>query len=119
MRRGALTIVIVASACLALSACSFHVAAGTGGHRVNDDVVASKAAFEKLVATTLAKSVDNGTTPDIDCGDDDVTLENGRVQHCALSVPGDSTRYDVRVEISDVQSYDDYSIDATVADEPE
>jgi len=110
----------VASSLVLLSGCSFSAGAGTTGHRVNDDVVATKASFEKLVATSLAKMVDNGVTPSIDCGSDDIKLVNGRVQNCELSTadsPG--TVYDVEVTISDVKNYDDYHIAVQVADSPQ
>ena len=110
----------VAGSLVVLSGCSFNVGAGTTGHRVNDEIVATKGAFEKLVANALAQSVDNGVTPSIDCGPDDIALEEVRVQKCDLSTadsPG--VVYDVDVTISDVENYDDYHIAAQVAESPQ
>lgn len=90
-------------AALALTAC------GAGTPTASADAVASAA------ADSLEKQL--GQRPEIDCGTETVTLEEGKKVECILTDPGDGKVYDTTVTITNVDGAK-WKADVKVADTP-
>ena len=101
----AIPIGLVAAAGLALTACSVEA-----GLTVPADELAEQAAG--------ALEKETGSKPDLDCGDDDIILNEGKEVPCTLTDPVTDTQYDTTVTITKVDGTK-YEINVQVADKPE
>jgi len=72
-------------------------------------------AFERVVVDALADVSD--ATPEVDCGADDIAIEDGAEVHCDVNTAGYDVVYDsVSTIITD--GGEDYHVDVEVADQP-
>ena len=71
-------------------------------------------AFERVVVDALADVSD--ATPEVDCGADDIAIEDGAEVHCDVNTAGYDVVYDSVSTIS--TDGDDYHVDVEVADQP-
>ncbi|MFD1858904.1 DUF4333 domain-containing protein [Aeromicrobium camelliae] len=91
---------------LSLSACSISVNAGSTTEPADKVAGVAMDALESEV----------GQRPDeLDCGDDDITIEDGTEVDCVLTHQGVS--FDATVTIDDVEG-SDYTVNVQVADTP-
>ncbi len=88
------------------TACSASVSVGT-------KTVAEKD-VEQQAAEQLAKVVDNGVTPNIDCPGD-LEAKVGAALVCDLTVPGDDTKLPVDITVTSVDG-DTVNFDVKVRD---
>lgn len=72
-------------------------------------------AFERVVVDALADVSD--ATPEVDCGADDIAIEDGAEVHCDVNTAGYDVVYDSVSTIS-TDGGDDYHVDVEVADQP-
>jgi hypothetical protein len=72
-------------------------------------------AFERVVVDALADVSD--ATPEVDCGEDDIAIEDGAEVHCDVNTAGYDVVYDSVSTIS-TDGGDDYHVDVEVADQP-
>lgn len=72
-------------------------------------------AFERVVVGALADVSDG--TPEVDCGADDIAIEDGAEVHCDVHTAGHDVVYDSVSTIS-TDGGDDYHVDVEVADQP-
>ncbi|MCS6553956.1 hypothetical protein [Curtobacterium flaccumfaciens] len=74
-------------------------------------------AFERVVVDALADVSD--ATPEVDCGADDIAIEDGAEVHCDVNTAGYDVVYDSVSTIS-TDGGDDYhvDVDVEVADQP-
>ncbi|QKS87429.1 hypothetical protein [Curtobacterium flaccumfaciens] len=56
-------------------------------------------------------------TPEVDCGADDIAIEDGAEVHCDVNTAGYDVVYDSVSTIS-TDDGDDYHVDVEVADQP-
>jgi uncharacterized cupredoxin-like copper-binding protein len=101
--RSVLPVALAASLLLAMTGCSFSAEAGP---------TVSGASVAKTAAKALAEKV--GTTPEIDCGSDDIIVVKGKKITCELT-DTDGLIYDVAVTFTSVKG-STYHIDVKVAD---
>ncbi|WXF92650.1 hypothetical protein WDV91_08725 [Curtobacterium flaccumfaciens pv. flaccumfaciens] len=73
-------------------------------------------AFERVVVDALADVSD--ATPEVDCGADDIAIEDGAEVHCDVNTAGYDVVYDSVSTIS-TDGGEDYHVDVEVADQPE
>jgi hypothetical protein len=76
-----------------LAGCSFSVGGATleGG------------ALAEQVASKLSAAVPDAPPPVIDCGDDKIPVEEGKVIHCDLTDDAETAHYDAAVTITSVE----------------
>jgi hypothetical protein len=91
-----------------LSGCTVS-ASSSGSRTVTPD------AFERVVVDALADVSD--ATPEVDCGEDDIAIEDGAEVHCDVNTAGYDVVYDSVSTIS-TDGGDDYHVDVEVADQP-
>ncbi|MBF4615708.1 hypothetical protein [Curtobacterium sp. VKM Ac-1376] len=72
-------------------------------------------AFERVVVTALEKISD--ATPEVDCGEDDIAIEDGADVHCDVNTAGYDVVYDSVASIS-TDGGDAYHVDVQVDDQP-
>ncbi|MBF4597674.1 hypothetical protein ITJ50_11820 [Curtobacterium sp. VKM Ac-2889] len=72
-------------------------------------------AFEQVVVDALADISD--ATPEVDCGEDDIAIEDGAEVHCDVNTAGYDVVYDSVSTIS-TDGGDEYHVDVEVADQP-
>ncbi|WP_412169776.1 hypothetical protein ACLUS2_003325 [Curtobacterium flaccumfaciens pv. flaccumfaciens] len=72
-------------------------------------------AFERVVVDALADVSD--ATPEVDCGADDIAIEDGAEVHCDVNTAGYDVVYDSVSTIS-TDGGDDYHVDVEVAAQP-
>jgi hypothetical protein len=106
VRSRSLTVVPVAAAALLLAGCTFSVGLDTA-----PTVPASE--IESAAAGVLENQ--SGVRPDIDCGDDDIPVEEGRAVTCLLVDPIAGLEFDVVMTFVDVD-FPHYFLDIKVAD---
>lgn len=100
------TVVSAAALVTALSGCS---ASASVSRTVSAD------SFERVVVTALSKISD--ATPEVDCGDDSIAIEDGAEVHCDVNTAGYDVVYDSVATIS-TDGGDDYHVDVAVDDAP-
>ena len=84
-----------------------------------------QASSEPIPATAIADAAEDalegeiGTRPDIDCGDEGLTIvpREGRITYCTLTDPADGAEYEVTVTFVDV-SGGTWNVSVSVASEP-
>lgn len=103
------TVSTVVSAIVLIAALSGCSASATVSRTVTAD------SFEGTVVKALSKVSD--ATPEVDCGDDAIALEDGAEVHCDVNTAGHDVVYDSVVTIS-TDGGDDYHVDVAVDDEP-
>ncbi|MBD8484885.1 hypothetical protein IFT79_04580 [Frigoribacterium sp. CFBP 8759] len=79
------------------------------------DRTVSSSAFATTVADALEKEV--GTRPDVDCGDDAVSVVDQAEVHCDVRTPGSDVVYD-SVSVIRTDGGDDYGVAVEVDSEP-
>ncbi|UXN24753.1 hypothetical protein N8D74_14480 [Curtobacterium flaccumfaciens] len=72
-------------------------------------------AFERVVVDALADVSD--ATPEVDCGPDDIAIEDGAEVHCDVNTAGYDVVYDSVSTIS-TDGGEEYHVDVRVADQP-
>ena len=108
MRSRNLTLAVAGAAiALALSGCTFSLTPQIPQVDASDVATA--------VADQLEKQV--GSRPDVNCGNDKVSLEVGTKLTCVLTDPGSGLEYDTVVTFTEVNGTD-YKFDFKVADSP-
>lgn len=72
-------------------------------------------AFERVVVDALSSVSD--ATPEVDCGDDPIAVEDGAEVHCDVNTAGFDVVYDSVATIS-TDGDGDYRVEVQVDDEP-
>jgi hypothetical protein len=75
----------------------------------------SPESFESTVVKALEKASD--ATPEVDCGDEQISLKDGEQVHCDVNTKGYDVVYDSVVTIS-TKGTESYSVAVKVADQP-
>ena len=104
---------IAASSLLTAVVLTGALAGCTASASANRTVSADK--FATSVADALEEQV--GTRPDVDCGDDAVSVVDQAEVHCDVRTPGSDVVYD-SVSVISTDGGDDYGVAVEVDSEP-
>jgi hypothetical protein len=107
-RTRTLALLTIAVAAFGLAGCSFSIG---NAHPVS----VSSDRVAEVAEDALEEQV--GQRPDIDCGSEDVPLEEDASRTCVLTDPASGTEYDAEVVLSDIDG-DTFHVDVQVADTP-
>lgn len=105
MRQRLFALLPLTIAGLALSACQFEAG-----------LTASSESIAGAAADALEEEI--GERPEIDCGDKDIIVDNGKEVDCILTDPATGTEYDTVVTLQTVGDDEGWSVQVEVADEP-
>lgn len=102
---------------LKAAAAATATAALLAGCTASANFTVSADALASEVATTLQNEVGSEQPPNIDCGEESISVVVGETVQCELTVPEDPGVWDTTVTITEVDGTE-YAFDVQVAEQP-
>lgn len=78
---------------------------------------ASPALVSEVIADTIERSID--VRPQVDCGTDAIDTADGAEASCTVTDPTTARAHDARIRFINPAGGDDFTVDISVADEPQ